>query len=488
MPTLRVAPLLWLLAPAARAQPNAPALFCDVYSAAPTCATGVVSCVTCHDVGGAPVLNPYGADISPRIDWDEGFDASLPAALRAVADLDSDGDGLDNEDEIMAGSWPGSADDVEPECLPQAQSGNDGWLLGAWDPFLAWKRVTMDFCGRAPRYDEVVAFDASMLSLGWVRGDADPPGDARDDDAVMAVIDGQLEDCLQSRYWDDVLIEIGVGVVRPKGYNSDLYLLGNYEWDLRLFAYATSGARDAADLMEADYLVVEDPVGSGLLVAIDEPRTSTEAYAQPLAREDRFGLITTRHSLAMNVMFAPVPRTLAAHWYRELLGLDISLSEGLFPVDELPGVYPWASPRDVDDKGVWQEECAGCHTTVDPLSYPWARYNGIDLTGDTTATLVDDRATDVLPTIDGAIFGVAVATPAEWVAEAVASDQYSERLVGLYWTWLFRRDPFSCEQDEFDDLWQGFRDGAYARSAATGPRVVEDMLHELVTTLAYAAP
>jgi hypothetical protein len=480
--------LLCLLAAPAAAQPDAPAVFCGVYADAPACATGAVACVTCHDALGPPALNPYGLDLSPRIDWDQGFAASLPDALAAVAALDSDGDGTANEAEILSGGWPGSADAVEPECTPQGQSGNDGWLVGAWDPFLAWKRVTVDFCGRSPRYDEVQAFDAEMAALGWVRGDADPPGDARDDAAVLALVDAQLDACLASRYWDEVLTEIGVGVVRPKGYNSDLYLLGNYEWDLRLFAYATSGDRDAGDLMAAQYLVVEEPAGSGLLVAIDEPRTATEAYAQPLAAEDRFGLITTRHSLAMNVMFAPVPRTLAAHWYRELLGLDISLSEGLFPVDELPGAYDWAAPRDVDDKGVWQEECAGCHTTVDPLSYPWARYNGIDLEGDTTATLVADRATDVLPDIEGAIFGLAVETPADWVAAAVASDAFAARVVELFWTWLYRRAPYACEEEEVEALWRGFRDGSYARVGAAAPRGVEDMLRELVRGEAYATP
>lgn len=480
--------LLWLsLSLSAHGKPAAPALFCDQYPDAPACSTGAVSCAMCHQTTGPPDRNPYGSDVGSLLDEEAEFEAALPDALLAAQDLDSDGDGLSNGQEIATGGWPGFTEEIAPECLPQAQAGNDSFRVGQYDPWLAWRRVTLDFCGRSPRYDEVQAFEAELSAAGWGRGD-DGEGQANEDAAVVALVHAQLDACLQSPHWAEVVVDIAIGVVRPKGYNSDVYILGNYDWDLRLFRYATTGDRDAADLMQGKYLVVEEPSGSGLLQAIDEPRTDTEAYAQPLAAEDRFGLITTRHSLAMNVMFADVPRTLAAHWYRELLGLDISLSEGLNPIDEADGAYEWAAPLDVDDRGVWQEECAGCHTTLDPLSYPWARYNGIDLEGDTTATWLEDRATDVLPTTDGYIFGVAVDGPEAWVAQAVASDAFSERMVELFWTWIFRRAPYSCEAEAYQALWEGFRDGAYDRADGSAPRVVEEMLHELVLLDAYGVP
>jgi len=445
----------------------------------------------CHETSGPPTRNAFGADVAlalaTAVDTGTDFDSALPDALLAVQDLDSDGDGLSNLQEITAGSWPGFSESIEQECLPQTQTGNDSWRVGQYDPFFAWRRVTLDFCGRSPRYEEVSAFEQALAQVGWGRGD-DGKGTANQDPAVMALIQAQLDACLQSPYWTATVNDIAIGVVRPKGYNSDVYLLGNYDWDLRLFRYATSGDRDAADLMQAKYLVVEEPVGSGLLQAVDEPRNETEAYAQPLAAEDRYGLITTRHSLAMNVMFADVPRTLAAQWYRELLGLDISLSEGLYPIDEVDGAFDWPAPRDVDGRGVWQEECAGCHTTLDPLSYPWARYNGIDLEGDTTATLVPDRATDILPDTAGYIFGVPVSGPQEWVDEAVASDAFSERVVELFWTWIFRREPYSCEAEQWQALWQGFRDGSYDQVDASRPRVVQEMLHQLVLLDAYGVP
>ena len=474
--------------PAAEARPEAPGLFCAQYPDAPSCAGGAVACAVCHTLSGPPYLNPYGDDVLARLSAEPDFAAELPDVLTAIEALDSDGDGRSNLDEILDGSWPGSVEAIEPECQPQATRGNTAYAVGQYDPLFAWKRITLDFCGRSPRYEEVQDFRAELAALGWTPGDfALPDAPANADDAVVALLHEQLEACLGSRYWDEVLNELGIGVVRPTGYNSDLFILGNYEWDLRLFRYATSGDRDVGDLMQAQYLVVEEPTGSGVLLPIEEPRNAAEAYAQPLAPADRYGLITTRFSLAMNVMFAPVPRTLASHWYRELLGLDMALSEGLYPVDEAGGAYDWDAPRDVDSKGVWQEDCAACHTTTDPLSYPWARYNGIDLSGNTTGTLQPTRATDILPDTTGAIFGVTVSGPAEWVEEAVHSDAFSEHMVELLWTYLLRRAPYTCEADAYTDLWTALRDGSY--HSTTGPaRNIEAMLHDLVLLEAYGTP
>ena len=215
-----------------------------------------------------------------------------------------------------------------------------------------------------------------------------------------------------------------------------------------------SADRDAAEVMTADYYAVEHPPGTGVLVAVDEPRNEGEAYAQPLAAEHRYGVLTTRFSLAMRIMFADMPRTLASHWYKKLLGLDIARSEGLFSVDELDGELPWPAPLDVDDKGVWQEGCASYHATLDGLSYPWARYNGIDLEGGTTAVHLEDRAGDVIPSTDGWIFGRPVDGPEQWVAEAIASDAFARQTVGTFWRQIFQQDPYTCEA-LFEELWTG---------------------------------
>ena len=441
------------------ARASAAELFCAEYPDSALCATGSTSCTTCHVLAGPPSHNPYGAAVREARDTAVAFDVDLSLALQAVELADSDGDGIDNLAEIAAGSWPGFEASVEPECGEQSNFDNPWYRVGTYDPAFAFKRVTLDFCGRSPRYEEVLQFAAA----------ADPMGQLAE----------QLDLCLTSPYWGEILRELAIGVVRPLGPATDISVLGNWEWDVRLFMYVMSGDRDAADLLRAKYLVVEDPPGSGRLVPIDGPRTAVEEYAQPLAAEDRYGLITTRYSLAMNIMFAPMPRTLVGHVYRELLGLDIARSEGLYPVDEADGAYDWPAPADVDDKGVWQEGCAGCHATLDPASYPWIRYNGIDLVGDTTGAMLPDRAVDIVPTTEGALWGEPVDGPGSWVEAALATDAFPRRMTAILWSWLFRRPPFSCEQDEYDALWQGF---------AAEARNVEGLLHRLIATDAYGVP
>jgi hypothetical protein len=447
-----------VLATNADARPQAPEIFCETYPESQLCAGGAASCTTCHVLAGPPQRNAFGVDVAQAFTLAE-FEEALRLALAEVEDLDSDGDGISNLAEIMAGTLPGFDSSIEPECGEQTLFSNPWYRVGEFDPAFAFKRVTLDFCGRSPRYEERLAFDDVKGSL--------------------AALTTQLEQCLESPYWQEVLVELAAPIVRPIGPATDVNILGNWAWDLRMFRWAMSGDRDAGELLTADYFVVEDPPLSGRLVTIDEPRSDFESFAQPLDAADRYGLITTRYSLAMNVMFAPVPRTLTAHIYRELLGVDIARSQGLFPVDELDGEYDWPAPADVDQKGVWQEECAGCHSTLDPLSYPWARYNGIDLDGGTTGAFLPDRATDIMPTTDGAIFGTPISTPQEWVDAAVNSDEFSQRIVSIVWGYLFRRPPLSCEQDEFDALRSGFQGGG---------RNVEAMLHRLILTDAYGAP
>jgi hypothetical protein len=448
-----------VLVGAAWARPEAPEAFCQTYSDAPACIAGAVSCTTCHVQAGPPAHNPYGADLGAARDAALPFGDDIARALLEIEALDSDGDGVSNLEEILAGTEPGFSTDIEPECGEQTGFDNAGWRVGRYDHAFAWKRVMLDFCGRSPRYEEVAAFAEASDKAGVIRE--------------------TLEACLGTTHWQQVLREISIDVVEPVGPNTDVNILGNWDWDLRLFQYTMSGDRDAREIFTAQYLVVEDPPGSGRLAEIDEPRGEVEAYAQPLPREHRYGIVTTRYSLAMRVMFADMPRTLTAHYYRKLLGLDLARSQGLFPVDELDGRYPWPAPADVDTRGVWQEGCAGCHSTLDALSYPWGRYNGIDLDGDTTGLWLEDRAQDTIGPTTGAIFGETVDGPAEWIDAAANSDAFAQQIVRLFWRRVFQRAPFSCEEPAFESLWRGF--------AADGYRV-EPMLARMVTLDAYGVP
>jgi hypothetical protein len=453
------AALLIVLAGSAWARPEAPAALCDVYPDAPACIAGSVSCTTCHVLSGPPAHNPYGADLAAVRDADLPFAEDLARALEDIEALDSDGDGATNIDELLAGTEPGHDAEVEPECGEQIGTDNAGWTVGRYDHAFAWKRVLVDFCGRSPRYEEAQDFATASDRTGIIR------------DTLAA--------CVDSPHWLAVTRELAINVVEPVGPPTDVNVLGNWEWDVRLWQYTVQDGRDASEIWTATYHVVEQPPGSGELVAIDDPRNELEWYAQPLGAADRFGIVTTRYSLAMRIMFADMPRTLAGHYYRKLLGLDIARSQGLFPVDELEGAYPWPAPADVDAKGVWQEGCAGCHSTLDALSYPWARYQGIDLDGDTTGTLVPDRAADTVETTAGAIFGEPVSGPDEWIAHAAESEAFAQQTARVFWHRVFQRAPYSCEEAEFEALWRDF--------LADG-RDVEAMLARMVLLDAYGVP
>ena len=86
----------FLISTSAWALPDAPVLFCEMYPDAPACGVGEVSCATCHDLDGPPVLNPYGSAVLEALDPAGSFIDGLPDALLAVEALDSDEDGVDN--------------------------------------------------------------------------------------------------------------------------------------------------------------------------------------------------------------------------------------------------------------------------------------------------------------------------------------------------------------------------------------------------------
>lgn len=441
-------------APVAAKDVLGPTAFCALYTTSPFCEAGGVTCQMCHGQQGAPELNPYGLDVQGLLvrstgDDAEWFPPALTAALVAAEGTDSDGDGPSNLDEILGGSWPGFTEDVDPECSEQGPGTNPWYEVGAYDGAFAYRRVSLDFCGVAPTYEELQAVRVA---------------DAADQ---AAAIQQKLAGCLDSAHWASVLEELSLPVVVPIPEKSplELSLRGDPYYDMRLFAYALQDGRDAGLLMTADFYVMPD--GS---VAYEDVTN------QPLEREHRYGLITSRYSLSRLVMEQEMPRQLSAHYMRRLLGLDIASDPAaLFP---LPADYPFEEPRDVDGKRVGQAECAYCHTTLDPLTYPWARYWGqegsaIDGTYDPT------RYDEMIPTEDGAIFGQTIYGPEEWVQAAVTSDTFAQQVVRIFWSHLVRHAPLSCDEDEFEALWTAFRDGG---------RDVEAMLSALVTTEAYGRP
>lgn len=442
------------LALGAHARPVAPSILCDTYEGAPACEGGVPDCTFCHTI--PPSRNVFGAMISevllPDVERpldDDDFTGSLAGALQAVETKDADGDGATNLAEITGGSLP-----ADGASRPRAACEDCGYDWG-----LAFKRTMLDFCGRSPSWDEWSAYGAL------------------DTDAQQAALHETLDGCLDSQWWvgqDGVLWTLAHTKVRPiqavkDGENSGPIPLGDYDDDYRLFVFTQTDDRDARQVLLADHHVVYDAL-VGYVAVPNRPR-------QRVQTERRAGLLTTRWNLLTRNMFTSIPRTAAAHAYRAYLGLDIARLEGLYPIE--------GAPQDYDQKGVAAPTCAGCHSTLDPLTYPFALYRGLER-GESyyDPERLDDFAFEgprmsEVPEA-GHLFGEPVANLVEWAQVAANSDAFAKATVTDYWKLLVGHDPLPGESGEFNALWRDFRGDHDYR--------VERMLHALVETEAYGAP
>src|SRR5689334_7001007 len=358
----------------ARAKPVAPREFCRIYPETALCASGAAPCTTCHTT--PPARNAYGMQVAsallpstPRPLSDELYLSGLPDALRAAEPLDADGDGTSNLEEFEAGTLHVDANslpsrvvrcDSEERSLASAQP----WNTCAYDPAYALRRIGLDFCGHSPTRGELEAVRASN---DW-----------------QMLLEQKLASCLDSAFWqgkDGVLWNLANAKILPEsslksGDGAADITLADYEDDYNLFVYINTDDRDVRELLTAKYHAIRQP--DGALVRVDRTPVEdilaretddNEDVAQLVPQERRAGMLTTRWFLAKNTMFTPVPRTTAAQAYRAYLGYDIAKMEGLRPVA--------GEPVDYDRKGVAAEECAVCHSTLDPLSYPFSRYDGL---------------------------------------------------------------------------------------------------------------
>ncbi len=463
------------------AQPPAPAAFCEVYAGAPACAAGEVSCDTCHVA--PPRLNAYGADVAARLVPSEArplhadvFTAGLADALIAVEGLDSDGDGYLNGEEIDAGTSPADEGSV-PVALPCVDADpGDPWDLCGYDPDYAFKKVMLDFCGMSPSYAERQAFlDASDPSRAL-------------HDQLDACLDTEFWRGIGGKVWNLANRKIGPQQAVKSGKGAGPIPLADYDDDYAYFVWTQTDDRDVRLVLTGKSFVDAGRV-DGATVYTEWTRTPQRDIdergfdvAQLVQRRFRAGMLTHRWFLMSNTMFTAIPRTTAAQAYRAYLGYDIALLEGLAPVS--------AEPVDYDSKGVDAEDCAVCHSTLDPLSYPFSRYEGIGggmnvlpysynprrLQGfvDTDGALVAETPEE------GVLFGQPVTDLVEWAEVAANSEAFRRATVLDYWRLLLREDPRPSEQLEFAELVEGL-------GTDHGWRV-ESMLHDLVDTEAYGAP
>lgn len=470
----------------AHAMAVAPTVVCDTYPDADTCRGTQPACTLCHTA--PPVRNDFGLQVEaalapgmPRPLDIDAFAAALPAALMAVEALDADGDGTANFDELQAGTLPGDAASKPGEgglAVCEANTART-WAYNVCDrdAVYTYRKVMLDFCGRSPTLSEIEGLSASA-------------------DAWRAIHD-TLDLCLGGNFWrgrDGVLWNLANRKIRPSaaiksGEDPGSIPLADYDDDYNLFVYNQIDDHDARELLTAQYFVARDD--GDFTTYTPFTRTPAEDLAergiggvQIVDIERRAGMLTTRWFLMSNTMFTPIPRTTAAQAYRSYLGLDIARMEGLMPVAN--------EPVDYDAKSVDQPACAVCHATLDPLTYPFTRYEGITGGaggGGLPASYNADRldrfgATDAPTTPDapeaGVILGQPVADLLAWAQVAANSNEFARTTALDYWQLLVGEPPRQADRDTFDGLWQAFA-GEHGYS-------VERMLHDLIDTEAYSVP
>jgi hypothetical protein len=400
---------------------------------------------------------------------DDAFQTYLAGALADIETLDSDGDGHDNWEEIMAGTHPGDAKSLPsaPEC-PASVEGLD-YAICRYDPRYALRKIALDFCGVAPSFEEFSALDAM------------PPEER------PGALHAKLAACLDGEFWlgrDGVVWGIAHRKIRPV---AGLEAFASYENDYAYFTYTQIDDHDVRDVLIGTYLVkmVEAPTGPGggvktsyeISEEVAGPGTDGK---QPMQPDRRAGLLTTAWPLFYNTMFTAFPRGTAAQAYRAFLSWDIARSEGLFPV---PG-----EPQDYDGAGVGAEGCRDCHSTLDPLAQVFKNYNGLQPNFYEYDPLrIEKNFGGQFPGMlsmpeSGLIFGEPVADLRAWAQKAAAHDRFYQATVGDYWRLLLGEPPpEGADQmgyEEYTALWQGL----------AGHRSVEQMLHQLIDTEAYGAP
>ena len=461
----------------ALARPDGPAILCKTYPDAALCAGTLPSCDTCHTSTWPAAWNDFGLELLAEVaDHGGPFEVALPLALDAVAEADSDLDGLGNLDEIHAGTSPGDPLDAWIPCelageagsAIRAPGGSAGDLPDGYDMEMSHRRAMILYCGRSPSFAEMADFRATAGSGAG----SDDDGAARE--ASHRALHDAVTACLDGPYWrDDGVRRLADPRIRPLsavGLDSPVGItIGDYEWDYRLFAYIMTGDRDIRDLLLADYHVEAAPDGTLQRVSGTFPSPIGGAGGQPLQVDQRAGMITTQWFLSINTMFSALPRTTAAQAYRAYVGFDIAKQQGLYPIAD--------EPVDVDNRGVADAQCAVCHSTLDPLSYAFSEYRGI--AGGNTGTYDPGRPAAVIPgwtDNQGALFGEPVGDVREWAEKAAGRDAFRREIVRTLFQHAVERRLTPDDEVELAAIWRALPEDGWSANRA---------IHRIVDTRAF---
>lgn len=466
-----VAPGVLIGIGAAQAKPTAPATLCKAQPTIAACQGAVPSCALCHDGTDPPRWNPFGQGLKDELTAGQPFEQSLVHALEAIAEDDSDQDGVGNLDELKRGSAPG-IQEMQTGAADAAGS-NPRYKVGSYDYVFAFRRVATIYCARSPSYEELQALTQ----------------DKPDDATLKKRLHEKLSACLQSDYWQhEALPRLADKKIRPlvaAGPDSNIQIgsyrlvIGDYNYDYRMFRYVLSNDRDVRELLTARYHVVEDKSGKLSQVAGVLEKSDAKALAggQPVPEERRAGMLTTQWFFAINTMFSSLPRTTAAQAYRAYLGADISNGEGLRPVV--------GEPVDVDNKGVAAPRCANCHSTLDPLSYAFAEYEGIRVNADLKfGNYLPERPKERMPAWDmtrqkSVLLDKPVKDLVEWAHVAADSDEFKRAITEMFFRQAFSRSASPEEQEAFNTLWRSLASDGYSANR---------LLHRLIDLPTFGRP
>ena len=456
------------------ARPVAPELLCGVYPTIPECSGKIVNCAECHVSAYPPSWNSFGLAVKAKLAAGTTFEQALPAALRAVEQEDSDADGLANLRELELGTLPGDPGSGWSEPAAQQGPENPRYDVGNYDYRFAYRRLSILYCGQSPSYEQLAEFGAGAPDAAGLR----------------QRLHERLAACLDSPHWTKValprLADKRIRPLQAAGPHSMVMIgprrlvVGDYEYDYRMWRYLLTGDRDMRELLTARYHVIEGEDGALKTVGgtIANPDQTALAGGQPLPEETRAGMLTTQWFLTINTMFSALPRTTAAQAYRAYLGADLSSNDGIRPVA--------GEPADIDDKGVDDPRCATCHSTLDPLAYAFAKYEGIDrmYNGGGFGGYRPDRVMQNMPRWNDAaqqpvIFGQRVNSLPEWARVASESDMFKRNMAEMFFEHALSRKPGPADGQEFTALWRSLPADGYSANR---------LLHRLVDTRAFGAP
>jgi len=119
-----------------------------------------------------------------------------------------------------------------------------------------------------------------------------------------------------------------------------------------------------------------------------------------------------------------------------------------------------------------------CHSTLDPLSYAFSTYNGIEtsvveiLTNATGSYKGDRQPWEA----QGYIEGKPVKNLTDWADKARNSDLFKQNIARMMFRQAMSREVLPHEAEEFDKIWKSMPEDQYS---------VNKLIHRLIDTKAF---